>query len=241
MIVAAALCPAPPLLVRELTGAQQVAPDLVGACLESVAELMAANPDVIAVVGTAPRTEVWNGEATLDLARYAPGLYSASGQPAGHGLPQALGVGRWLLATVGCQVSPLLQAVAEDEPAARCAEIGAALACTDRRVALLAMADGSARRGLKAPGYLDERSVEFDAAVERAVRTGELGPLLSIDESVARELMATGRPAWQVLAGAMGGRPVATQVRYCDDPFGVAYLVASLRAGRNQSPGSHDG
>src|SRR5215469_13652411 len=111
MIVAAALCPAPPLLVRELTGAQQVASDLVGACLESVAELMAASPDVIAVVGTAPRTEVWNGEAALDLGRYAPGLYSAADRPVGHGLPPALGVGRWLLAMAGCQVSLLLQAV----------------------------------------------------------------------------------------------------------------------------------
>ena len=52
--------------------------------------------------------------------------------------------------------------------------------------------------------------------------------------------MATGRPAWQVLAGAMpdgagadgglcrvDGAPV-TEVLYCDAPFGVAYLVACL-------------
>ena len=41
--------------------------------------------------------------------------------------------------------------------------------------------------------------------------------------------MATGRPAWQVLAGAMAGRRVTSEIRYADDPFGVAYLVASLR------------
>jgi hypothetical protein len=67
-----------------------------------------------------------------------------------------------------------------------------------------------------------------------------------LDEVLARDLMATGRPAWQVLAGAMpdgagadgdgadgdgadgDGAPV-TEVLYRDDPFGVAYLVACLR------------
>jgi hypothetical protein len=43
--------------------------------------------------------------------------------------------------------------------------------------------------------------------------------------------MATGRPAWQVLAGALGtahdrGRPLAADVLYAEAPFGVAYLVA---------------
>jgi len=96
-------------------------------------------------------------------------------------------------------------------------------------VALLVLGDGSACRGLKAPGYLDERSAGFDAEVERAVRTGDLDALLTIDPALASELMATGRPAWQVLAGALNGQVVASEIRYCDDPFGVAYLVASIR------------
>jgi aromatic ring-opening dioxygenase LigB subunit len=91
------------------------------------------------------------------------------------------------------------------------------------------LGDGSARRGLRAPGYLDARSAGFDAEVERAVRTGDLDALLAIDPELARELMAAGRPAWQVLAGALAGKVVESEIRYCDDPFGVAYLVASLR------------
>jgi hypothetical protein len=94
---------------------------------------------------------------------------------------------------------------------------------------MLVMADGSARRGLRAPGYLDERSTGFDAAVENAVRAGQLEALLDIDPVLGRDLMATGRPAWQVLAGALAGRKVSSEIRYRDDPFGVAYLVASLR------------
>jgi aromatic ring-opening dioxygenase LigB subunit len=95
-------------------------------------------------------------------------------------------------------------------------------------VALLAMGDGSARRGPKAPGYFDARSGPFDAEVERAVRAGDLDALLALDTDLARELMATGRAAWQVLAGALHGTGPASEIIYRSDPFGVAYLVASL-------------
>src|SRR5260370_17254353 len=78
MIVAAAVCPSPPLLIPELTGAQQVATELRRACHASVAELTAAAPEVIALVGAAERTRTWNGAATFDLARYAPGMSSGA-------------------------------------------------------------------------------------------------------------------------------------------------------------------
>ena len=242
MIVSAALCPAPPLLIRDLNGARPVAADLRNACLASIAEITAATPDVITVVGAGTRTRTWNGAAGLDLARYAPWPALANGQrrpgrerPAEEsagvppGLPSSLGVGAWLLGQSGSTAERVLQAVAAEEPADTCAALGADLARARERVALLVMADGSARRGLKAPGYLDERCTEFDAEVVNAVREGRLEALLAIDPLLARELMAEGRPAWQVLAGALEGRRVSSEIRYCDDPFGVAYLVASLR------------
>jgi hypothetical protein len=41
--------------------------------------------------------------------------------------------------------------------------------------------------------------------------------------------MATGRAAWQVLAGALRAGPAPTgEVLYADAPFGVGYLVAVL-------------
>ena len=229
MIVAAALCPAPPLLVRELTGADLVAADLRAACLEAVAELIVAGPEVIAVVGPAEQTRTWDGASSLDLARFAPGAGTRSRQDRSPGLPPALGVGAWLLGQAGYTGERLLQSVAADEPSGRCSGLGTSLARSRAQVSLLVMADGSARRGLKAPGYLDERSAGFDADVEQAVRTGRLDALLSIDQDLALDLMATGRPAWQVLAGAMAGRKVTSEIRYVGDPFGVAYLVASLR------------
>jgi len=254
MIVAAALCPAPPLLVRELTGIDQVVPELRVACLAAAAELAAAIPDVIVVVGPAQQTRTW-AEGTLELSKFAPGVRSAATKAAdatpGAGsqgvlasapdLPTSLGIGAWLLTEAGYAGDRILWSVGHDEPTARCADVGAEFPSVRERVALLVMADGSARRTLKAPGYLDDRSAGFDASVEHAIRDGELDLLLSIDAGLARELMASGRPAWQVLAGAMRGRMVTSEIRYCDAPFGVAYLVASLRVATHNRMGGRGG
>jgi hypothetical protein len=226
MICASALCPAPPLLIPSLTGAAQVAPELREACRAAVAELTASDPEVVAVVGAGEATAAWAADERFDPAAFAPW----PGRPAGPGgLPASLGVGAWLLDHCGYAGERILQAVATDEPAECCARIGADLAASPERTALLVLADGTACRNPKAPGYFDERSAGFDAGVEQAIQAGDLDALLAIELDLAQQLMATGRPAWQVLAGAHKGDRVTTEIRYCDDPFGVAYLVASLR------------
>jgi len=230
VLTAAALCPAPPLLARELTGADPVVPELRQACREAADALVQAEPDMVVVVGAGDQTRTWDAaQAPLQLSRYAPAL---GGRPAAaETLPLALGLGSRLLDEAGYDGRRELQAIGADEPASACAALGTLLAQAAPRVALLVMADGSARRNLKAPGYLDERSVAFDSEVGRAIRDGDMRALLALDAGLASELMATGRSGWQVLAGAMnGGRP-ASVIRYDDDPFGVAYLVASLTVG----------
>ncbi|HEY2507067.1 MAG TPA: hypothetical protein VGI58_11160 [Streptosporangiaceae bacterium] len=227
MLTAAALCPAPPLLARELTGAADVLPELREACAAAVSALVAAEPDRITVVGAAAASRRWPADGWLDLSAYAPGLGPA---PLGLGerLPLPLGLGARLLDEAGYGGSRELFSVADGLAPSMCRAHGARLAGEANRVALLVLADGSARRGLKAPGYLDERSAPFDAAVERAIGSGDLAQLLDIDPGLAAELMAAGRPAWQVLAGAARELRPTSEIRYCDAPFGVAYLVASL-------------
>jgi len=232
VLTAAALCPAAPLLARELTGADPVVPELRQACRDAVDALVQASPDVVVVVGAGDQTRIWNAAtAQLDLTPYAPAL--GGGMPAAlrEALPLALGLGGRLLDEAGYHGARELQEVEADEAAPDCVALGAVLAQVAPRVALLLMADGSARRSRKAPGYLDERSAAFDAKVGRAIRDGDMQALLALDAGLARELMATGRPVWQVLAAAVNGRTPASVIRYDDDPFGVAYLVASLTVG----------
>jgi hypothetical protein len=243
VLTTAALCPAPPLLARELTGADPVVPELRQACLDAATDLLQSGPDVIVVVGAGEQTRGFGARGRLDLAAYAPALALAEMDEAGRNgsrrqgsavdwggdpVPLPLGLGCRLLEQAGYGGPLALHTVDDWASAADCAALGARLAAAAAQVAMLVMADGSARRGLKAPGYLDERSFPFDAQVTEAIRAGDMAPLLALDAGLARDLMATGRPAWQVLAGAIGERRPASVIRYCDDPFGVAYLVATL-------------
>jgi hypothetical protein len=243
-IAAAALCPSPPLLCPRLTGRRAVLAELRAACAEVVGRLLGEDPEVVVVVGPAAATGAWDAGSRLDLSAFAPaiagtgtdaptldtsGFASAGFAGSGPAAPLALGLGAMLLDDAGYTGPRRLQAVGQDETASACAKLGAELAGSGARTALLVMGDGSARRTLKAPGYLDPRAEGFDAGVEQAIRAGDLAALLEIDQGLARDLMVTGRPAWQVLAGAVPAPAPATEVLYCDDPFGVAYLVAYLR------------
>ena len=227
MIARAVLCPSPPLLARELTGRAPVLPGLRDACAAAVARLVKADSEVVAVVGAGDVTATWDPDSRLDLSAYAPPAGMSPGTP---GLPLALGLGAMLLDSAGYAGPRLLQAVGEDEPPPSCLRLGESLAAASPRVGLLIVGDGSARRGPSAPGHFDERAAPFDAEVARAISGGDMAALAAFDPALARDLMATGRAAWQVLAGALGPAPEAAapsaEILYADDPFGVAYLVA---------------
>jgi len=195
VIISAALCPAPPLLARELTGADPAVPALRRACLDAAAALIADAPDLVIVVGVAAETRAWPPDGALDLSPYAPTLGTA--RPA---LPLPLGLGARLLDQAGYRGRRELQSVSDQATAAACAALGARLASASARVAILMMADGTARRGLKAPGYLDPRSVPFDAEVERALRAGDLAALLALDPALAREAASFAKRADEIFA-----------------------------------------
>jgi hypothetical protein len=223
---------------RTVTRRDAVLPGLRAACAEAAGRLLRDDPAMIVVVGPATAAGEWDGAGRLDPAVFAPGpgRTGTSSLPLPPLLPLPLGLGALLLDQAGYRGPRRLLAVGQDDQAQACAALGAGLAAAAGRSALLVMADGSARRSVKAPGYLDPRAADFDAEVERAVRSGDLGALLELDQVLARDVMATGRPAWQVLAGALRGPVPAAEVLYCDDPFGVAYLVACLRTNdRGQS------
>jgi hypothetical protein len=231
--ISAAICPPTPLLARELTGLDPVIPELRQACAAAAERLVKSAPEVIAVVGAGRRTAVWPADGRLNLAAFGPALGTRDGLtgPTPRSLPLPLGLGVRLLDEAGYTGPRLLQSVHPGEPTAACLRLGADLRTRSDRVGLLVMADGSACRSLRAPGYLDPRAAAFDAALEGAVRSGDLGALRAMDQDLARELLAAGRPGWQVLAGAMPGRAPSTEILYKADPFGVFYLVAWLEGG----------
>lgn len=225
MTTRAVVCPSPPLLAADLAGRAEPAPEMAKACADAVARLLAGGPDAlapdtVAVVAGGPATRTWDPGSRLDLAAYGPGLPGGTAS-----LPLGLGLGAMLLDQAGYTGTRLLQAVAEDAAPEECLALGGSLSGT----ALLVMGDGTARRTPKAPGHFDERAALFDGLAETAFRDGDLAALAGLAPRLARDLMATGRAAWQVLAGALEG-PVTGEVLYSGAPFGVFYLVAVLSA-----------
>jgi aromatic ring-opening dioxygenase LigB subunit len=108
-----------------------------------------------------------------------------------------------------------------------CAAAGQAVAGSAGRVALLVMGDGSARRTVKAPGYLDERAEPFDRAVSTALSEADPRALAALDPGLAQALQVAGRAPWQVLAGAARKAGLTGELLYGAAPYGVGYYVAT--------------
>ena len=240
MLVAAAVCPCPPLLVPEVAaGAAFELDEVRAACAQALDALDAARPDRLVVVGpmSGDGSEVYpqgtpgsfrDFGVPLDVHLGLPGP-AAPGDPAdARPLPPSLAVAGWLLAHTSRPTVPVSGlGVGVGLDVAQCVAAGAALAAGEERLALLAMGDGSARRSLKAPGYFDERAAGFDAVVARALATADPAALEAVDPQEAADLMAAGRAPWQVLAGAAQGAGLRGRLLYDDAPYGVGYLVAA--------------
>ncbi|MBG0815950.1 hypothetical protein [Planomonospora sp. ID82291] len=238
MLVAAAVCPHPPLLVPELAGTAAGELDgLRAACASAVDGLREARPDVLMVVGGADGAGTYGPGAAGSLAPWGADVRAGAGAPV---LPLSLTIGRRLLEEGGLSASAF-HAVPFDASRQECAALGAALADRADRVAMLVMGDGSARLTEKSPGYLDARARPYDEEIARTLARGEVPDL---DPAEAAELWVAGRAAFHVLAaaaagigsGSGSGRGSAPggsfdgEVLYHDAPYGVGYVVALLRS-----------
>jgi hypothetical protein len=227
VIVAAVVCPHPPLLLRELSGAEDALHDLRQACRDALHEAFAARPGAVVVVGGADAGGEWEPTRPVDVRRFgtsdAPRV-----APAGTGLPLSLGVAKRLLEESGWRGPLRLHSVPWDADGETVARVARDVLDEEGPVVLLVMGDGSARRGEKAPGYLDERAFPYDAGIGDALERGDAAALTHLDPVLAADLAVAGRAAFAVLGevvAAQSGRP-EPRVLYSDDPWGVQYTVA---------------
>lgn len=198
------------------------------ACAAAVSGLLAAEPDLVVVVGAADRSVAYPATVSGSLRCYGVPFSTGTGEPV---LPLALTVGAWLLrAAESDQI--LLQGVWHALPAAGCLELGARLARSAPRVGVLAMGDGPARRAAGPHGVPDPAADAYDKEVATAFAAADTDRLAALDPACDAELMVAGRPAWQVLAGAATGRELRGQVLFAGAPLEVSYLVATWAAAR---------
>ncbi|MGE9695529.1 MULTISPECIES: class III extradiol dioxygenase subunit B-like domain-containing protein [unclassified Streptomyces] len=241
MLVAAAVCPCPPLLVpRIAAGAAAELEALRAACADALSVLAASRPDRLLVLG--PVT----GTGAVRHAEGASGGFHGFGVPLsvrlaragqaeppraaddGAALPASLAVGAWLVEKAAWAAAPVSGlAVGEESGTEECLALGESLRVPDERLAVLALGDGSTTRTVKAPGYLDERAAPWDSAVAKALADADTEALAGLDPVTARALGCAGRAPWQVLAGAARGADLTGSLLYEEAPYGVGYFVAA--------------
>jgi hypothetical protein len=228
MLIAAAVCPHPPLLVPEVTGTADPGDRelrrLRAACREAVAVLLGEAPGLLVVVGGAGQT-----------AEYPPGPGGSLrdfGVPftlgAGPVLPLSLTIGKWLLTGAAPGGPPVAWwGIASGAVTADCLNLGEKLAALAPRVALLVMGDGPGRRARGVPGATDPGADRYDDQVSAALAAADPGALAALDPHRDEELFVAGRAAWQVLAGAVAPGAFTADLRYAAAPFEVSYYVAT--------------
>ena len=237
MLIAAAVCPHPPLLVPEVTGAGGAGADgpgagelrrLRAACREAAAVLLGAAPDLLVVVGGATHTTEYPSPAGGSLRDFAVPFVLGSAPV----LPLSLTIGKWLLAGAAPGGAPTAWwGIGSGAATADCLNLGEKLAALAPRVALLAMGDGPGRRARGVPAAADHGADRYDDEVIAALAAADPGALAALDPGRDEELFVAGRAAWQVLAGAASRGAFTADLRYAAAPFEVSYYVATwLRA-----------
>ena len=98
------------------------------------------------------------------------------------------------------------------------------------RVTVLVIADGAACHGDSAPGRRDDRSHAFDAALARALASGDpaaLGAACRNPDLPADAVMSSVNPLAVLADLTRSAPPDAADLLYSGAPFGVGYFVAS--------------
>jgi hypothetical protein len=218
VIVAAAFCPHPPVLVPALArGAAAELDGLRTACRTAIRRVSAPGRRLV-VIGAGPDSRAHQAPARGSFAGFGVPLEVPLGsdEPGPVELPLSLTVGAWLVRdALGADNGAIGRSVVDgDVP-----DVGG-------DVALLVMGDGSARRSTAAPGYLDDRAEGFDRTVLRALRGGDAAALRALDAEVGADLLAAGVPAWHAAAALLGDVAYTAKVLYDDARYGVGYFVA---------------
>ena len=223
MIVGAAFCPQPPLLVPAVAGG--AAAELVGLRAACADAIRAACPvPRVVVVGAGARNRAYPSGSRGSFAAFGVDLevgLGVAGPQAPPVLPVSLLVGAWLVAAALDGAAEVTGWETAD---------GSAPPPPAEPYGLVVMGDGSARRSTAAPGYFDERAGPFDAAVAAALAAGDPRRLAALDARLGRDLLAAGVPAWHAAAALLAGRRYEAHVGYDDAPYGVGYVVATWTA-----------
>ncbi len=223
MISAVAFCPQAPVLVPDVArGAAAELDVLRAACRTAIGRLAAPGRQLV-LLGGGERAAAHGPTSRGSFAGFGLDLEVALGsdEPGPTDLPPSLAVGAWLLRDAlgpdcGAVGWTIAGGIAVDPPR--------------DEVGLLVVGDGTARRSVRAPGYLDGRAAHYDDTIAAALAGGDPAALSALDPHLGAALLAAGVPAWRGVGELLAGTSWQAEVLYDDAPYGVGYLVASWTA-----------
>jgi hypothetical protein len=223
VILAAAVCPHPPLLVPDVApGTSVELAALREACDGVVRTLLERRPSRVVVLGS--------GDAAPDLDETAGGTLAGYGADVRAGGPRAvlpldLTIGAWLLDRAGW-TGPRTYTTGSPD--------------VDGDVVLLVMADGTNCRSVRAPGFLDDRAEAYDASIAAALGAGDAEALVTLDPVLGAALGASGVGALATLGRLVAdetakGASVVARMHVDEAPLGVGYFVADWVVSRGDA------
>ena len=101
----------------------------------------------------------------------------------------------------------------------------------DKRVAVVASSDLSHRLTPDAPNGYHAAGKEFDELLVSLTGAGDVEGICALDEELTENAGECGLRAIIMMLGALDGSEIKSEVLSYEGPFGVGYLVASLRPG----------
>jgi hypothetical protein len=230
-IRAVAFVPSAPLLVPSVGSGSGEQDDILrAATVEAVTSLASAAPEVIVVVAPVAAAGTWDEQVGYSFDGFGVPRdrslmdHSSMG---GTALPWQLGIGAWLLDESGWTGARRYLGIDRPRPTDLHRQL-----IEEVEAGVVVVADGSARRSERAPGYFDARAEPFDVQIAAALAGGRPDELAAIDSDLAAELMCGGWPAWAWLAAMVEGAavsPVGTATHVA--PYGVGYFVAEWSVG----------
>lgn len=186
------------------------------AALGSAGALADSSPERIVAMGPGNLAAPQDVTAGGTLRGFGPDIRAGGTRLV---LPPSLTIAAWLLDEVEW-AGPRTYATPAD---------ALSIIDTDDRIALLVMADGSARQRRLAPEWADLDGRAFDADVARALASGDADALASLDVDAAEEYGASGIDGLVQLGAMTKGARIAAHLRWEGAPLDVGYWVADWR------------
>lgn len=228
-VVGAALVPAAPVLVPELSGQMMPAAEPLQAARAALARLIDSDPEQLVVVAEGDRDAEFDSSAQIGLHRVG-GLPRLEDQDAAatEELPLSLAIGAALLGELDWAGPTAYRVLDRSTSSADAAELGRYLDQGDSRTGLVLLGSGSARSTEKAPGSLDLNAEQFNRELLSMIEQGDRDAISQLSAEASEAQMSDIRVPLQLLAGVASLGTVVGEVGFADEFKGVYYLCASF-------------